>query len=177
MNTRTTFTSALSNMTIRARSIRLLSAVSLLVAACACRRTAPPVGGTVTGEVPKDATAPASCGVGSGDSLIFSNLVAAPGTEDVSGFQISLRPSTPVWTGSFRIAEGELGRVNHDFVDLRLDVARGTISFRLPEDGDTSSYSGTFRCDSLSGEFHPYTGKPPIEITFRRVQANGRSST
>jgi hypothetical protein len=109
---------------------------------------------------PGEVRAPVPCGIAGGDSIVFSNLVPAPETEDVSGYQIALRPSAGVWTGSFRRAEGELGRINHELVDLRLNSTQGTIAFLMPKEKDSSS-------------FVPYKGQAAVPMTLYRV-VNGK---
>lgn len=99
--------------------------------------------------------------------LSFNDLSKSEETNDVSGVEITLRRSEQGWSGSSRVARGQLG-ASIALHALRVDSSMTQLSFGVPTGTDTATFQGRLTCDSLVGRWTLYKTVVQDAKVFRR---------
>ncbi len=121
------------------------------------------------GAVTSTSSRTTSCLQSPGDSVVFSDVIEAEVTGDLSGFEFTLVRTVEGWSGFSREATGEFGGVGA-LVSLMLDTLDHRVEFALPSAVDTAYFRGHLSCDSLWGLFTAYPSRPPRAKVYPRVK-------
>lgn len=82
--------------------------------------------------------------------LVFSDVDADDETGDLSGLEFTFELRGDSWSGAMREAVGEFSRPLA-LDSLAVDPVSFAVSFRVPEESDTTRFEGTLACDTLRG--------------------------
>lgn len=153
-------------------SVAFLAALSPFLFACDKKTPAPLVESMVVGELARPDSVLRVCfGDDSGSAIVFSDLLTAEETGDVSGVELHLWiDTTGNWRGTSRVATGELGPPTSL---LLTDRVTGGDSIRfgfLTGLSDTAFFVGTASCESLTGRWTLYGTVVQESKTFHRAR-------
>lgn len=127
----------------------------------------PPLRDSLEVEIPQFASCQRSAG---NDTISFTNLITAPISGDVSGFEVAFVQSpTGRWRGAGGEAFGELAPLT-PLSDLELESSTSAIRFGITTLGPATKFVLSYSCDSLWGFIEPRASGRPKPVVLVRVR-------